>query len=84
VTGWGSEWAVYFRGEPPRNYNDVLDSDNERAEAFRRAMFARGILEPPFAASDRRLCLALSDEDIEETVEAAADAILMGLESTLQ
>jgi glutamate-1-semialdehyde 2,1-aminomutase len=75
VAGWGSEWAVYFRPDPPRNYNDVLDSDNDRAEAFRRAMFARGILEPPFAASDRRLCLALSDEDIDETVEAAAEAL---------
>lgn len=75
VAGWGSEWAVYFRPEPPRNYREVLDSDTERAEAFRLALVEAGILEPPFTLSDRRLCLATSEADIDETVEAAARAL---------
>jgi len=75
VTGWGSEWAIYFCATPPRNYNDVLESATERAEAMRLAMFEQGILEPPFAMSDRRFCLALSESDVEETVDAAAAAL---------
>jgi glutamate-1-semialdehyde 2,1-aminomutase len=75
VAGWGSEWAVYFRAEPPPNYREVLDSDTERAEAFRLAMVEAGILEPPFTLSDRRLCLATSEGDVDETVKAAAQAL---------
>jgi glutamate-1-semialdehyde 2,1-aminomutase len=75
VAGWGSEWAVYFRREPPRNYREVLESDTGRGERFRQAMLAGGILEPPFPLSDRRLCLATSEADIDETVEVAARAL---------
>jgi glutamate-1-semialdehyde 2,1-aminomutase len=75
VTGWGSEWMVYFAPEPPRSYREVLSTDLELHERFRRAMLDEGILEPPFATSDKRLCVALSESDVDETVEAAARAL---------
>jgi glutamate-1-semialdehyde 2,1-aminomutase len=75
VTGWGSEWMIYFSPEPPRNYREVLATDLERHERFRVAMLERGILEPPFATGDKRLCLALSEADVEATVEAAAGSL---------
>lgn len=75
VTGWGSEWMIYFSERPPRNYREVLATDTDLAERFRLAMLDEGILEPPFAASDKRLCIALSEADVDATVEAAVRAI---------
>ena len=72
ITGYGSEWMIYFCSEPPRNYREVLASNTQRAEAWRRGMLEAGILEPPFALTDRRLCVATSEEDIDATIEAAA------------
>jgi glutamate-1-semialdehyde 2,1-aminomutase len=75
VTGWGSEWMIYFSAEPPRNYREVGGTDLERHERFRQAMLEEGILEPPFPSSDKRLCIALSETDVDETVEAVARAL---------
>jgi len=75
VAGWGSEWMVYFAPEPPRSYRDVLSTDLDLHERFRLALLAEGILEPPFATSDKRICVALSEADVDETVEAAARAL---------
>ncbi len=75
VVGWGSEWIIYFSAEPPRTFREVLETDTTRAEACRQKFFSEGILEPPFTLSDRRLCLATSVADIDETVEVAARAL---------
>ena len=76
VSGFGSEWALYFRSEPPRNYREAAhDHDHERAEAYLAAMLERGILEPPFVLGDRRLNLATTEEDVDRTLEAAAGAL---------
>ncbi len=75
VTGWGSEWMIYFAAQPPRSYREVLSTDLELHERFRLALLEEGILEPPFATSDKRLCVALSEADVDETVEAAARAL---------
>lgn len=75
VTGVGSEWAMYFRDQAPKNYNDALDDDHDRHAAFIGALAEQGILEPLFAIGDRRLCLATSENDIDQTLEAAAAAL---------
>jgi glutamate-1-semialdehyde 2,1-aminomutase len=72
VVGFGSEWAIYFRKEIPTNYSEAIDTDGDRAETFRRAMLDVGILEPPFVLSDRRLCVAMTETDVDRTVEAVA------------
>jgi glutamate-1-semialdehyde 2,1-aminomutase len=75
VSGFGSEWALYFRSEVPRNYREAAhDHDHESGEAYLAAMLERGVLEPPFVLGDRRLNLATTEADIDETVEAAASA----------
>jgi glutamate-1-semialdehyde 2,1-aminomutase len=75
VTGLGSEWALYFRAEPPRNYNEALDTDHDRAAAYVNALLEQGILEPLFTIGDRRLCLATSEGDVDASIEAATTAL---------
>jgi glutamate-1-semialdehyde 2,1-aminomutase len=75
ITGLGSEWMIYFRRDPPANYRQACDVDTQKAEAFREAMFHAGILEPPFPSSDRRLCISLTEEDLDLTAAAAAKAL---------
>jgi glutamate-1-semialdehyde 2,1-aminomutase len=73
VSGFGSEWALYFRSSVPRNYREAAhDHDHETAEAYLAGMLERGVLEPPFVLGDRRLNLATTEEDIDITVDAAA------------
>lgn len=76
VTGFGSEWALYFRSAAPRNYREAAhDHDHEAGEAYLAGMLERGVLEPPFVLGDRRLNLATSEEDIDMTVDAAAEVL---------
>lgn len=75
VSGFGSEWVVYFRPLLPMNYREALDSDTALARRFQQAMMAGGVLEPIFPVADRRLCAATSDEDIERTLEVADKAL---------
>lgn len=81
VTGFGSEWMVYFSAEPPRSYREVLATDTDLAERFRTALLEEGVLEPPFATSDKRLCIALTESDVDETVAAAARALARAVET---
>lgn len=74
VTGLGSEWAVYFRSDAPRNYREAVAEDDERHAAYSAALHDRGVLEPPFTLGDRRLCMATTEADIDETAEAYAAA----------
>jgi glutamate-1-semialdehyde 2,1-aminomutase len=71
VAGFGSEWTVYFRPEPPRNYNEAIESNMELGAAFTAGLFAEGVLEPQFVIGDRRLCVATTEADVDMTVETA-------------
>ena len=75
VAGIGSSWIIYFRDEPPQNFREALDSDVDRATRFSSAMRDAGIIEPLAAHGDRRLSLATTEDDIEETIEAATRAL---------
>ena len=74
VTGVGGSWAVYMREEPPRNYGEALDQDAARMIAYNHALRRSGILEPIVALGDRRLCLAATEDDIDEAIAAARNA----------
>ena len=74
VTGIGSGWIVNWRAEAPVTFRQAVDADFRRAGAFRLAMLDAGILLPPYVLTDNRICVAFSDDDIDETVEAARRA----------
>ena len=75
VTGYGSGFMINWRPEPPVTFRDAADVDFARAEAFRVALLEAGILLPPFVITDARLCLATTEDDIDETVAAASWAL---------
>jgi glutamate-1-semialdehyde aminotransferase len=60
--------------EAPVTFRQAAQANFERTEAFRLAMLDAGILLPPFVITDSRLCLASSEDDIDQTIEAAARA----------
>jgi glutamate-1-semialdehyde 2,1-aminomutase len=74
ITGFGSGFMINWLPAPPVTFRQAATADFARAEAFRLAMLDAGILLPPFVITDSRLCLATSDDDVDETVAAAARA----------
>lgn len=74
VTGLGSEWAVYFRAQAPRNFRDTMDVNLERYAAYQASLLEQGVLETTSATGDRRLNAATSEEDIDRAIEAARTA----------
>jgi glutamate-1-semialdehyde 2,1-aminomutase len=74
VAGLGSEWAVYFRPEPPTNFREALETDADAFGRYHAVMLEGGIIEPAFRNGDRRLSAATSDDDIDLTIEVAARA----------
>jgi hypothetical protein len=46
-----------------------------RGEAFRLAMLDAGDLLPPYVITDARINLAFTEDDVDETVEAASNAL---------
>jgi glutamate-1-semialdehyde 2,1-aminomutase len=74
ITGYGSGFMINWTAQPPVTFRDAASADFERAEAFRLEMLEAGILMPPFVITDARLCLATSEADIDETIEAARRA----------
>ncbi|GAA1828642.1 glutamate-1-semialdehyde 2,1-aminomutase [Pseudonocardia ailaonensis] len=69
VTGLGSQWAVYFLDEEPRNFRQALRTDTGRYSAYQRTLLAGGVLETVAPTSDRRLCAATTEEDIDRAAE---------------
>jgi glutamate-1-semialdehyde 2,1-aminomutase len=74
VTGIGSAWITNWRAEPPVTFRQAVDADFARAEAFRLSMLDAGILLPPYVITDSRICVAFSEDDVDETVTAARRA----------
>jgi glutamate-1-semialdehyde 2,1-aminomutase len=75
VTGVGASWMVYFLPEAPTNYREALQYNSEQATVYNHAMRAAGIMEPLVGLGDRRLCLAMTEDDVDETIEAARGAL---------
>ena len=64
VTGIGSTWSIRWNGSDHRAH--------ATAARFRAAMLDAGVLLPASLAAPATLNAALSDEDIDETIETAA------------
>jgi glutamate-1-semialdehyde 2,1-aminomutase len=71
VVGFGSEWCLYFRAEPPTNFREALDIDTGRYSRYHAGLLSRGVLEPQAPIGDRRLCAATTDSDVDRSLEAA-------------
>lgn len=74
VTGIGSEWAVYFRKEAPRNFRDTMDVDAARYAAYQSSLLSQGVLETTSPTGDRRLNASTTEVDIDYAIDAARRA----------
>ena len=71
----GSMFGFFFNDKPVKNFDDASASDLERFAAFHAGMLERGFY---FACSQFEtgfICTAVTDEMIEQTIEAA-DAVM--------
>ncbi|NCD12919.1 MAG: glutamate-1-semialdehyde-2,1-aminomutase [Epsilonproteobacteria bacterium] len=71
VDAIGSMFGFFFNEKPVKNFEDALKSDTKRFAAFHQGMLREGFY---FACSQFEtafICDAISDEMIEETIEAA-------------
>ena len=75
VTGTGGSWALYMLAAPPRNYAQALAQDSARMTAYNEKLRELGVMEPLVALADRRVCVATSQDDVDETLAAARLAL---------
>ena len=67
--------TVFFHDGPVGGYEDAKDCDTDRFGAFARAMLDRGVYLPPSQFEAWFVSLAHTDEQVERTLEAAAEAL---------
>jgi glutamate-1-semialdehyde 2,1-aminomutase len=75
VAGVGASWMVYFLPAAPKNYREALLNNAKQATVYNRTMREAGIMEPLVGLGDRRLCLAMTEDDVDETIGAARRAL---------
>jgi glutamate-1-semialdehyde 2,1-aminomutase len=66
--------TVYFSEQPVIDYDDAQAADRDAFERFFGAMLERGIYLPPSSFEAWFPSLAHSDEQVERTIEAAAES----------
>ncbi|BCL79837.1 glutamate-1-semialdehyde 2,1-aminomutase [Ktedonobacteria bacterium brp13] len=71
----GAMFCLYFNEQPVTNYTQAKQSDVQRFARYFWAMLQQGIYLPPSQYEACFISLALSDEQIEETISAAAHAL---------
>ncbi len=70
----GSMISIFFDAKPVSNYDDVMATDIPRFNAFFHAMLKQGVYLPPAAFESWFLSNALSLDDLDATIAAAANA----------
>ncbi|MDH4228454.1 MAG: glutamate-1-semialdehyde 2,1-aminomutase [Nitrospirota bacterium] len=71
----GSMSCMYFRKGAVRNYADAVQSDTKLFARYFHAMLDRGIYLAPSQFEAGFISLAHTDEDIDRTVQAAAEVL---------
>jgi len=66
--------SLFFRAEPPRTFDEVMDGDRDAFARFHRSMRARGVLLAPSPFEAWFPSLAHGSEEIEATVQAARES----------
>ncbi len=69
----GSMISVFFTNKEVQNYEDANTTDKDRFNTFFHHMLDRGIYLPPSAFESWFLNIALSNEHIEQTVDAVRE-----------
>lgn len=70
----GSMISVFFDAKPVSNYEDVMATDMPRFNAFFHSMLKQGVYLPPAAFESWFLSNALTLDDLDATIAAAANA----------
>ena len=71
----GSMFTLFFRSEPPTNFDEVKECDFTRFGAFHRKMLDRGVYFPPSQYEAVFLSNALSNEDVETVISGVIAAV---------
>ncbi len=71
----GAMFTWFFTGDPVTDFATAAQSDTKRFAAFHRAMLEAGVWLPPSQFEAAFLSTAHTEDDIRETVEAAAAAL---------
>jgi len=71
----GSMISVHFSGKPVKDFASASAADNALFNKFFHAMLRRGIYLPPSAFETWFLSNALSQKDLDITIEAAKDSL---------
>jgi glutamate-1-semialdehyde 2,1-aminomutase len=71
----GSMFTVFFTSSPVTDYVGARTSETKRFAAFFRALLDRGVYFPPAQFEAAFVSLAHSDEDVAQTIQAAAEAL---------
>jgi glutamate-1-semialdehyde 2,1-aminomutase len=69
----GGMFGFFFLDQLPQNYATVMDTDGKRFNAFFHAMLDRGVYFAPALYEAGFVSAAHTDEDIAQTVHAAAE-----------
>jgi len=71
----GSMITLFFSEGPVRNFAQSAATNTEHFNRFHRGLLERGIYWPPSKFEAAFLSVALTDDDIDETVAAATEAL---------
>jgi glutamate-1-semialdehyde 2,1-aminomutase len=71
-----SMWTLFFSPRPVRSWDDAAEVDRAAYARFFQSMLARGVLLPPSPFESAFLSLAHDEAIVDETIAAAAAAIV--------
>lgn len=74
----GAMFTLFFRPTPPKNFDEVADSNREHYRRYFYGMLEHGVFMPPSPFETAFVSAAHQDSDIEKTL-AAADAVFQTL-----
>jgi glutamate-1-semialdehyde 2,1-aminomutase len=66
----GSMFGFFFNSNLPKNFDDVCNGDDERYAKFHSKMLENGFYFAPSAYETGFISVAMTDKDIEKTIEA--------------
>ena len=72
---FGSMWGVFFAAGPVRTFEDAKTSDVEAFRRFFHALLRRGVFFAPSAFEAGFTSTAHSEQDVEETISRAREAL---------
>jgi glutamate-1-semialdehyde 2,1-aminomutase len=76
---YGSMWGVFLAAGPVRTFEDAKGSDVDTFRRFFHAALQRGVFFAPSAFEAGFLSTAHTDQDVEETISRARDALRFAL-----